>query len=327
MGYNEQMPPSLTRWTLDKVDYARFRWRVRPTLRRGTLGPMTGEAVAELCLRRALTMQREVRHVSLIRQREAVAATTRSAVEAAIVGLYSLHTTDVSWLDRLAKAGAKHLDRSVEAFFGDDEVPSITDLMAEDLATVPGMYDLSTLAHRVDDLVTFNGESVAVMLYGEYFVPLSNFSLHTGMASLGRYYSVGSRRLRRRPWGVVPRRGLVRITDSSTALLANALAAHRGQDGSWLESYGLAQLRRSNRPLVVVMLQVVMSPGTLRTIPSIVRATRRVRVVMNDPAFQAAGVDERADRLRASIADLNLSDETTSVIIAGIRAAPEDPQS
>lgn len=321
MGYNEQMPPTVTGWILDKVDYAHFRWRVRPVLRRGRVGPLDGEAVAELCLRRALTMQREVRHASLLRQRESLAATTRAAVEAAIVGLYSLHTTDPQWVDRLGKATATHLDRSVTAFFRDPELPLITDLMADDLATVPGMHDLLTLAKRVDGLVAFKDEPVAEMLYGEYFQPLSNFSLHTGLSSLGRYYTFGSQRLRRRPWGVVPRRGLVRATDGSTALLAASIATKRGHNGGWFESYGLAQLKRSNRPFLVVALRMVLSPAMLRAIPSIIRATRRFQPLRRDPAFLEADTDERAEMLRAAVADLKMDDHVLTVMVAGLRAA------
>jgi hypothetical protein len=303
------MPPSLLGWVIEKELYGEFRVRARGVLDHDQLNEFTPETIADLCLRRVLTLQREVRRSSLLRQREALASVSRSAIEATLVGLYSLHTQDQVWVDRVRKAGRRYIQKSLQPWTPEGiDVEAFTLALGESLTDVRGMPDLSQLADRVDDLVRFGGDPVGRMLYDEFFAPLSNASVHTGLMSLGRYYSMGSRRLRRRPIGVVPRRGLVRTTDACAALLAAAIAAKKGRQYGWFLAYGREQLQKANRPVPIMYLTFGMSalPWLIRHLPTLTRAVARLSPVVRSPAFRGASEEERLRQVLEVLAHAGL---------------------
>jgi hypothetical protein len=291
------------------------------------LEELSPDAIGDLCLRRLLTLQREARHTSLIRQRESLASIARSAVESALVGLYSLHTTDDLWVARLYTSGHKYLHKSVQPWAAENAtVDAIVSSLVESLAEVPGMHDRAHLADRVDKLIRFNGDTVGRVLYDEFFVPLSNASVHTGLMSLGRYYSGGSRRLRRRPLGVIPRRGLVRTTDASAAYLAAAIAAKKDHPHAWFVWYGQDQLARANRPMVIMGLRFAVSniPWMLGHTSTLVRVPVRARQLVRSSAYRAANTDDRLAQVGRVMSDVGLPGELVEVVQQIMRAMAGD---
>jgi hypothetical protein len=245
--------PSLSLRLVDEIDYHRFRWRAGSLLVRDPdrLGS-TGEEIADLCLRRLLTLQREARRVSLVRQREALAALTRMAVEIGIVGMYSVWTDDREWSRRVTRSGVHHFHRTMVGFLGSDlAFPDGLMEVLEDSG--PRMQQVAQLADGVDGLVSFGGDRVGRKLYDEVYVPLSNMVVHAGFGSLQRYRNAG-RRHRRRPFGVVGRRASVRTVDAVAGFVAASIAARRGVQPGWFVHYGHVRYRAANRPVPVWML-------------------------------------------------------------------------
>src|SRR4051812_34663008 len=133
------MPPSILGWVVEKELYAEFRLRTRAVLKRGRLDELTPDAITDLCFRRVLTLQREARRASLFRQRESLASVSRSAIEAALVGLYSLYTNDEVWVERVQKAGMKYFQKSMTPWAADGiDIEAFTLMLSESLADVPG---------------------------------------------------------------------------------------------------------------------------------------------------------------------------------------------
>ncbi|MCC5953437.1 MAG: hypothetical protein JJU45_15205 [Acidimicrobiia bacterium] len=300
------MPPSLSNWVYEKTLYIRFRRRVRSVLHTGPTAEVGPHATAELCLRRALTLQREARRTSLLRQREALASVCRSTIEATLIGLYSLEADPDDVSLRVARGAVKSASRLSKPWLGEVDDPILGLWESLGLPDSRGMPNLSQIADRVDAV---GDPPVGRLLYWEFYVPLCETAVHTTGASLARYRSVGSNALRRRPLGAIPRQGLVRAADGCTALLAGHLAEARGIPSAWFLAYGHRQLKRANRPYPILLLTFTLSSipwllSNLRQLPAWARAV--VRVLANR-RMRPPQDDERAVSTIDDLAAIGLS--------------------
>src|SRR5262249_28574193 len=232
------MAPSLTWWVIEKGLVVQLRRRCSRELTTRVHEQSTPRVIAELCLRRTLTLEREARNVSLIRRREALASLARSAIEATLIGIYALSVGDEQMVRRFETQGGKHLSRTLKPWLpAKPNLRAFVDATLDEdggrLTDKAGMPDLRHVALAVDEHWPLEGEPVALRIYEEFYLPLSNFSAHTSIGSLARYYTFRSRRVISRPWGIVPRRGVIRVINGCTALLAGNLAQEARHSPEW----------------------------------------------------------------------------------------------
>jgi hypothetical protein len=249
--------PSMTIWVIEKVQVRRLRRESLRLVKRDDDNLDRGTAHARFALLRALRLEREMRAVSLLRQREAMASLTRGVIESALIGLYL--TCDAAGLDRMDAQTRRHIQRLIDPWLPDGE--NLTQRMADLVGAGdgPGMVDLRQVAHTVDEVQELGqvlNLPVGEYLYRHWYVPLSNLAVHTSLASLSRHRSIGGAAVLSRPWGVLPRRGAIRVADGSIALLAAVISEKGGQSAPWLRRYGAKQLGQANVPAAVLFLQI-----------------------------------------------------------------------
>lgn len=233
-----------------------------------------------------------------MRQNEALAGLARSAVEATLLGLYSIVVDDEDWERRLARQNAEYGKRTMQPL---DTDGALVGALFDDIGDLPGMPNLRQVAQRVDQAMTFQGDPIAEQLYLNYHVPLSNLCVHTTLGGLSLYRSpFGTRR--RRPLKAVPRRGVVRCVEACAAFLAAAIADRRGSDPAWFVGHGHDQLRRAEQPIPILGLRIA-----LRSIPAHLIAaalSREVRAdlveltrLLHSDAFRSASSAEQMEML------------------------------
>lgn len=290
------MPPTLTNWLLEKGQVLRLRKAGYSAVRLGNAFHETPGAQAELALLRALSLEKELRRASLIRSRESVAALARGVVETALRGLYILADPDGA-SRRLEVETRGHLRKL--SFLGDARLGGMLNELSlafgEDLAR--GMPDLRQVAEAVDrhyDIQVFSEQRLGEYLYHDWYAPLSNFSVHSSGAALARYYRFRTEIIRKRPWGIVPRRGSIRVADASIAFLLAELLKSRDQDAAWLERYGRQQVQRANIPMVVVLAQVAIGQG-----PVLLMRTAIAAIRYREAFDENAPKQRRLDAMRA----------------------------
>lgn len=257
------MPPTITGWVHEKWQVRRLRKEARAVVRLGRPFQGADASFAELALLRALTLERELRVASLFRSRESVAAMSRGVVESVLRGLYILIDPD-SGRGRLEVEAQGHLGKM--SVFGDE---SLGRILREAAASRTdnfqrGMPDLRQVAVAVDEHHQFEavpGHGLGRYLYHDWYLPLSNLSVHPSGSALSRYYRIRTRIIRRRPWGFVPRRGAIRMADGSIAYLVIALRDSTGADTTWLRRYASRQLVSANVPLVILGVRIALGIG------------------------------------------------------------------
>lgn len=224
----------------------------------------TNRSMAELCLLRALWLHKEVKRAVLGRQHEALAAVTRSVIEASLIGLFVLGGEDQRLIDRLRKSGMSQWEKAFRTLSPDplavDHLLGALDPDRSRFSDTPRMPDTRQIAENVDRLWSFGGMAFAVPMYNEYYTTLSNLSIHTSVGSLGRHYSLRSRGVTARPWGIASRHTLTRVTEACLAFLAAALAFDGGREPSPLVHAGLARwhaIPPSGHPALIMYVTLI----------------------------------------------------------------------
>lgn len=316
------MPPSISIWVWEKVQVRQLRRTALGVIPIGEpLGQQDNRTAATLSLLRGLHLERELRLLSLLRRREAASMLTRSVIEASLIGLYLAHVADDDD-DRLARESVEHLDRLGMAFWASDEEPawwSVKGLF--DAPLPPRLPDLRQMAEAIDrsvDLGRHFSRPTAQHLYWQWFVPLSNGAVHTTILSVSRQYKFGSRKVRTKPWGILPRRGAIRTADGSLALLAASLQTNES-DAAWLRRYADRQLESANLPFIVVSFQAWRSIR-LRRIPGMLLAARR----LGKPQEATGAVDSEA--LRTFVGAFGAPADIQEFIEGAIRGGLEDDE-
>lgn len=279
------MAPSLTIWLLEKHQVRRLRKAGYAAVRLGKPFGETPGAHAELALLRALTLEKELRRASLFRSRESVAAMARGIIESVLRGLYILADPNNA-TQRLRTESRGNLRRI--SIFGDGRIGAILHdsslSFGEDLHK--GMPDLRQVAEAVDlhyDFQVFPEEMLGAYLYHDWYVPLSNFSVHPSIPALSRYYRFRTGVIRKKPWGVIPRRGAIRVADGSIAFLLVAIQKSNDKDSKWLRSYGSRQIATANIPMVMLVGRAALGQGPGVLLRTVIAAVRH-RAAFDDSA-------------------------------------------
>lgn len=282
------VPPSVSVWILEKEQARRLRAKAYSVARIGRPFGEGQSSHADLALLRARTLERELRRASLIRSREAVAALTRGVIESVLRGLYVLIDSGEA-RDRLGTEAMRHLHKF--SFFG-EAIPSapiktLADAYAGEV--VHGMPDLRQVAEAVDahhDIRIFTDQLLGAYLYHDWYLPLSNLSVHTSGAALSRYYRFRSAVVTRRPWQVIPRRGAIRVADGAIAFLMVAILESRREDTGSLRGYAERQIARANIPLGLLVVRIALGQG-----PRILARTAYA-LLRNRVAFDSTAADD-----------------------------------
>lgn len=232
----------------------------------------TGSDVAKLALLRLLHLQDQARRAAVAGADEAVVLLARASVEACLLGLYSLHETDV-----VAQLNAGYLKatRAMLRYMVDDGLVSadVVDQSAAAMGGMDGAPSVWTMADRVD--TTPHGRR-AVGLYRRFYAPTSTFFVHANAASLLRHVRNDST-LSERPSLPWTRRSAVRISDACVGLLASAIAASAGRPTALFERYARAHLALTFTPMTVVVAQGLRRSVRLANLPALVRTVRDLR--------------------------------------------------
>lgn len=290
------MPPSLTTWLLEKKQVRRLRKEAYAAVQLGEPFHESSASFAELALLRALTLERELRRASLLRSRESVAAMARGVIESVLRGMYVLVEPDDA-RGRLEVETRGHLRKM--SVFGDARLGhtlhNAAVLLGEDFHR--GMPDLRQVAEAVDNHYGFHvfpEQRLGAYLYHDWYLPLSNLSVHPSLPALSRYYRFRTRIIRRKPWGIIPRRGATRMADGSIAYLAIALNDSLGRESAWLNRYASRQLKMANIPMVVLWMRAAIGQG-----PAILLRTAATAIRVRDAFDDNAPRAKRIDAIRA----------------------------
>lgn len=141
--------PSVSVWVWERVEVRRLRRLALDGVRLDM--PAGGDRqYAELALLRTLRLERELRRVSFLRQREAMSLLTRSAIESVLFGLFLLSS------DEAKGQVAEHLLRMTTAWSPDiaDFRAAITPLLEAE-EPLPGMPNYRQIAEAVDSAYDF----------------------------------------------------------------------------------------------------------------------------------------------------------------------------
>lgn len=257
------VPPSISVWIFEKKQVRRLRRQAYAAVGLGRPFGKGQSSHAELALLRALTLERELRRASLLRSRESVAAMTRGVIESVLRGLYVLIDSEEAH-DRLVTEAMRHLRKF--SFFGDAApaaaFTSLGDVYGGDFER--GMPDLRKVAETVDahyDMRIFTGQQLGAYLYHDWYLPLSNLSVHPSGAALSRYYRFRSSDVTKRPWQVIPRRGAIRAADGAIAFLLSAILKSRDEEVPWLQPYAERQIAKANIPMAILLMRVTLGQG------------------------------------------------------------------
>lgn len=287
------VPPSVSVWVLEKEQARRLRMWANSVAGVGRPFGEGQSSHADLALLRALTLERELRRASLIRSREAVAALTRGVIESVLRGLYVLIDPEEAH-DRLSTEAARHLGKF--SFFGEAIPSAPINTLADAYAgeVLHGMPDLRQVAEAVDahhEIRIFTDQQLGAYLYHDWFLPLSNLSVHPSGAALSRYYRFRSAVVTRRPWQAIPRRGAIRVADGAIAFLMVAILESRNENSGWLRGYAERQIAKANIPIGILLVRITLGQGPrilARTAYALVRNRAAFDLTAADASRQAA---------------------------------------
>ena len=296
------MPPTVSGWIIEKVQARRLRRQAYAAAGIGLPFRDGGSSHADLALLRALTLERELRRASLLRSRESVAAMTRGVIESVLRGLYVLiDTAETS--DRLGAEAIRHVRKF--SFLGEPAAAKVFGGLGDAYSGEfeRGMPDLRQVAAAVDahhDFQIFTEQQLGAYLYHDWYLPLSNLSVHPSGAALSRYYRFRSSVVLKRPWQVIPRRGAIRVADGAIAYLLIAILKNRDAEVAWLRPYAERQIARANIPIAMLFMRVTLGQGP-RVLARTARASVRHRIAFDVTADEDARLTAMRAVLRAAL--------------------------
>jgi hypothetical protein len=203
--------------------------------------------VAELCILRALWLQRETHRTARSRHGEALALLTRTAVENCIVGLYCLHSDDP--VDEFRAANAEAIHRMLGNIgFGEILTPEVLAAIDVEIGGAGSLPSVRKMAERVSQAI---GDPLVTNLYWRVYVPVSTFFVHANGVTLLRHVSSSGKLLDEPefPWA---RRCALRTADGCMGLLALAVAARKKEPQNDLAVYAQAHMDRALAPLAIM---------------------------------------------------------------------------
>jgi len=126
---------------------------------------------------------------------------------------------------------------------------------------MPGLRQVAEAVDMHHDFQIFTEQRLGAYLYHDWYLPLSNPSVHPSAAALSRYYKFRSSIILKRPWQVIPRRGAIRVADGAIAFLLVAILETRSEDAQWARSYAERQITTANIPIVMLFARVALGQG------------------------------------------------------------------
>jgi hypothetical protein len=260
----------------------------------------TSQHAAQLAMLRLLWLQRQTRRAVRSRQREASVMLARASVETLLLGLFCLR--DATAIVVLDAAALKGMGDAL-AFLEDTGVAPEA-VIRECIARLgqPAKKHVQPW-DMVAAIDAANGNKSARGIYRQFYVPLSNFSVHAGGASLMRH--VGRRdRVSERPSRSWNRRSPARVADAAAAILAAALAQDAGKDPARLIAYADRHGQRALFPVAVMGLSSM--PGALgpRRLLRTIREVRSGYDYLHHGAAAAESLTARTARIREQFASV-----------------------
>lgn len=253
----------------------------------------TGPGVAKLALLRLLYLQQQTRRASIAGVDEAVVQLARSAVEACVLGLYSLYATNV--VVQL-KAGYLKAMSSMLAYFVEDGLVT-KDLIDQSAAAMGGATNGPGVFAMADRIDTASGSAAAVSLYRRFYAPTSTFFVHANAASLLRHVGKDNR-ISGRPSMPWTRRSAVHVSDACVGILASAIAASEGKRFGEFEQYAHDHLALTFTPMAVAVTQGLRRSVRLSQLPLLVSTIRELRQYTVSPQAAVDTPQVRESRVR-----------------------------
>ncbi|WP_031102379.1 hypothetical protein [Streptomyces sp. NRRL S-146] len=253
----------------------------------------TGPDVAKLALLRLMHLQQQVHRAAMVGADEAVVQLARSSVEACVLGVYSLHESNV--VSQL-KAGYLRAMRSMLAYLVDDGLVTkdVVDQAVSAMgggANGPGVW---AMAEQVDTVPDSAG---AVSLYRRFYVPTSTFFVHANAASLLRHVGKDNH-LSERPSLPWTRRSAVHIADACMGILSSAIAGREGKKSAMVEQYAHDHLALAYTPVAVAMTRGLRRSLRVSQLPVLVRTILDLRQYAASPQAASDAPQVRETRLR-----------------------------
>lgn len=249
--------------------------------------------VAKLALLRLLYLQQQTRRAAKAGVDEAIIQLARSSVEVCVLGVYSLHETNVV---AQLKAGYLKAMGSMLAYLVDEGL--VTKDVVDQSATAmggaangPGVW---AMANQID---TALGSTGAVSLYRRFYVPTSTFFVHANAASLLRHVGKDNT-LSERPSMPWTRRSALHVSDACVGVLASAIAASESKPFVEFEQYAQAHMALTFTPMAVAMTQGLRRSVQLSQLPHLFRTIREMRQYTQSPQAAADTPEVREARLR-----------------------------
>ncbi|MFK0279498.1 hypothetical protein ACIQVL_03355 [Streptomyces sp. NPDC090499] len=253
----------------------------------------TGLDVAKLALLRLLHLQQQTRKAAKAGVDEAVVQLARSSVEVCVLGVYSLHESNVV---AQLRAGYIKAMSSMLAYLIEDGLVT-KDLVDQSAATLgraangPGVF---AMADRID---TALGSTGAVSLYRRFYVPTSAFFVHANAASLLRHVRTDNT-LSARPSMPWTRRSALHVSDACVGILASALAAGEGKPYAEFEQYARSHMALTFTPMAVAATKGLSRSLPLRQLPLLARTVRDLHQYTESAEAAADTPEAREARLR-----------------------------
>jgi hypothetical protein len=236
----------------------------------------------------------------------------RSLVDTALVGSWlAIHGDSAE--GRFVKRQVRESDRLL-AWVDPEGLRGRVDLFAAEAARLQevinradenaGMPDLFQIAQAVERELPGEASEAATDLYAEIYSPLSNLVAHTSSASLSRYVSMDTKRLRTDPFPVAVTAGVLRGAGASVALLSGFVAreAKKPADDFLRKARELIEPRFwPTTPLHYLVATAIATRVGLPTARWLDSYGIRVRAKMKRPRRRTASArDQLAEALRTS---------------------------
>ncbi|WP_316770366.1 hypothetical protein [Streptomyces sasae] len=275
----------------------------------------TGPDVAKLALLRLLHLQLQTRRAAMAGVDEAVVQLARSSVEVCVLGVCSLHETNVV---AQLRAGYLKAINSMLTYLVDEGLVTkdLLDQSAAAMGRAANGPSVWAMADRIDTAV---GSTGAVSLYRRFYVPTSAFFVHANAASLLRHVRKDNT-LSERPSMPWTRRSALHVSDACVGLLASAIAASEGKPFVEFESYAYNHMALTFTPMAVAMTQGLRRSMQLSQLPLLVRTVRDLRQYTQSPQAAADTPEAREARLRdgydefVRLAGLDLPDDVVRLL-------------
>lgn len=275
----------------------------------------TGVDVAKLALLRLLHLQQQTRRASIAGVDEAIVQLARSSVEVCVLGVYSLHETNV--VEQL-KAGYLKAMSGMLAYLVDEGLVTkdVVDQSAVAMggaANGPGVW---AMANRIDTAV---GSTGAVSLYRRFYVPTSTFFVHANAASLLRHVGKDNT-LSERPSMPWTRRSALHVSDACVGILASAIASSESKPFAEFEQYAHAHMALTFTPMAVAMTQGLRRSVHLSQLPALLRTVLELRQYTQSPQAAADTPEAREARIRdgydriVQLAGFDFSDDVVRLL-------------